>query len=63
MGKARDELIRQHGGTPWQEKKAETWLDDSGIELHTNEEVQGWLDDLARRIRDEGLPPLKLDLT
>lgn len=62
MGQARDELIHQHGGTPWRERKAETWLDDSGIALHTNEEVQAWLDDLAQRIRDEGLPPLQLVL-
>lgn len=62
MGQARDELIRQHGGTPWQEKKAATWLDDSGVELRTNDEVQGWLDDLAQRIREEGLPPLQLVL-
>jgi hypothetical protein len=61
MGKARDELIRQHGGTPWREKKAETWLEDSGVSISDDEHAQ-WLDDLAQRIKAENRPPLVLRL-
>lgn len=61
MGKARDELIRQHGGTPWREQKAETWLEDSGITIRDDEHAQ-WLDDLAQRIKAENRPALVLRL-
>ena len=59
MGKARDELIRQHGGTPWREQKAETWLEDSGISMDAEEHAR-WLEDLAERVRTDPRPPLEL---